>query len=263
MLEQGQLGVLSGANGRRRQMTSDEGLIYRANASLAQRVAAYLADAHPLLGAQRVAARPTIGVAQLEGALDHIGPRIRSARSAGAFMNVWTAAGLGRNEIRNAAVLAWLLDPRGTHGLNDLVARAVLGNLRRPPAWLVGTTSFEDMSVVTEERPLGSRENRVDISMMGSGFLIFIEVKIDAPEGERQMERYLEEMELKAVSHGARHTAVVYLTSRGEAPAGTPTCPSLAWRDVEQGVGTVARSLPLGDIRRAMLIQFAGHIHSF
>ena len=36
----------------------------------------------------------------------------------GDFIDVWSVAGVNRVELRNAAVLAWLLDANGTHGLS-------------------------------------------------------------------------------------------------------------------------------------------------
>jgi hypothetical protein len=51
------------------------------------------------------------------------------ARSSGEFTNVWAIAGLKRNEVRNAAVLAWLLDPNGSHGLGHAVSCALLARI--------------------------------------------------------------------------------------------------------------------------------------
>ncbi|WP_047023613.1 PDDEXK-like family protein, partial [Enterobacter cloacae] len=42
----------------------------------------------------------------------------------------WEVAGLGRKEVRNTAVLAWLLDPEGTHGFGRLSLQALLQAIR-------------------------------------------------------------------------------------------------------------------------------------
>lgn len=39
--------------------------------------------------------------------------------AAGLFGNPWAAAALRRDEVRNASVLAWFLDPSGGHGCGD------------------------------------------------------------------------------------------------------------------------------------------------
>lgn len=177
-------------------------------------------------------------------------------------MNVWTVAGLKRSELRNAAALAWLLDPRGTHGLDDAVLRALLGRVQRAPAWLAAHKDFRAVTVVTEENPVGSAENRVDISITGTTFLIFVEVKIDAQEGYRQLERYQTEAENKALSLGVRDALVIYMTLDGRPPKGGDDVATLSWRDVEQAVAAVARALPGADTRRATLDQFIAHVRT-
>lgn len=229
--------------------------------TLELRLACFLKEVQPLLQQHRRAPSTRVTVAKVKHLLNDIHPKLHAARAAGKFMNIWSAAGLRRNELRNAAVLAWLLDPLGTHGLDDRMANAFFSRVRRSPTWLGQRTDFRAMTVVTEERPLGSSENRVDISVTGPTFIMFIEVKIDAPEGVRQLDRYLKEIELKSASLGGCEGAVVFLTRHGE-PTNSD-CASLAWRDVEHALAEVAKSLPLSDARKTMLIQFAEHIQSF
>ena len=56
---------------------------------------------------------------RLTAVVAQLGPALEGARRTGAFVNIWRVAGLGRRELRNASALAWLLDPRETHGLGD------------------------------------------------------------------------------------------------------------------------------------------------
>jgi hypothetical protein len=70
-----------------------------------------------------------------------------------------------RDELRNAAVLAWYLDPRGSHGfgaaeLHDFLAEVA----RRTPGWPNLCGDLSRVTVVTEEWPRGSETDRVDIS---------------------------------------------------------------------------------------------------
>jgi uncharacterized protein len=62
-----------------------------------------------------------------------------------------------------------------------------------------------DCTIATEQYPLGDAGNRVDLLIDGVDFTAFIEVKIDAPEGERQSRRYLEVM----TPGGARAEAIL------------------------------------------------------
>lgn len=229
--------------------------------ALKRRLDSFLNEARPLIEQRRQAPPRDITATKVEQILGYIRPKLHAAQAEGAFMNIWSEAGLKRNELRNAAVLAWLLNPQGTHGLGHRMTKALFSRVHHSPAWLRQRTDFGGVTVVTEERPLGSADNRVDISITGPDFIVFIEVKIDALESDHQLDRYLSEMELKSASHGNVKSALVFLTRHGDAR--NANCASLGWRDVEQALTEIARGLPPTDIRKSLLIQFAGHIHSF
>lgn len=129
----------------------------------------------------------------------------------GAAVNVWQAANLGRNEVRNSKTLRWFLDRYETHGQADYFLKIFLNCLDKQ-------CSQWDTSVyhTTEECcPLGEQTERVDIEIDGKEFLLFIEVKIDAGQGENQLERYLKVASKK--SQG-REWYVIYLTCDGKVP---------------------------------------------
>lgn len=195
--------------------------------------------------------------------LDTIRPDLHQAQGAGAFMNIWQAAGLRRNELRNAAVLTWLLNPKGSHGLGDKMAKALFSQLREKPAWMPSASDLHDIAVVAEECPLGSEESRVDISITAPEFLLFIEVKIDAPLRDRQIERYLQEIGLKSTSLGNLPSLVIFLTPHGRKPAVGLDVASLSWVDVARAIGEIVKILPGADTRVPMLSQFAEHVRSF
>lgn len=141
---------------------------------------------------------------------------LKNAVESGLLGNPWTAASLRRDEVRNAAVLAWLLDPRGGHGYRDAVLRSVLERVA------LGVEGFPccpsaACSVSVEECPDGTLDSRVDIQIDDPDrFFLFIEVKIDALEQPRQVERYCRIAEAR--TRDGRHWAVVFLTLAGRPP---------------------------------------------
>ena len=230
--------------------------------ALALRMSEFLTLARPTLR-QKPPPAHVVTAQSLDRTLGQIRPARLRANAAGAFVNVWTVAGLRRNELRNAAVLAWFLDPKGTHGLGGLFIKDLLTRIRPVPEWLAQERDFDDLLVHTEECPIGSTENRIDISITAPGYLMFIEVKIDAPEGPDQLARYVREIAVKARAHGAHRSLVIYLTPRGRLPVGLAELAALSWRDVEKAAMAVANALPESDQRRAPIFQFSLHVQSF
>jgi hypothetical protein len=174
-------------------------------------------------------------------------------------LNVWATAGLKRDELRNAAVLAWFLDPRASHGLGPAFLAAFLDEVARSTQdWprLVGDLSRA--TVATEEWPLSSTSNRVDIALDGPDFVFFVEVKIDAPEGPNQLVRYAEQAKRKAVLMDRAHGRVIYLTPRRPRQL-PPDVAAITWRDVASALSALARENAGG----SLAAQFAQHIRKF
>ena len=137
-------------------------------------------------------------------------PMVDARRGAFQF-DPWQVAGLGRDEVRNSAVLAWLLNPKGSHGLGDAAMLGLLADLRRFDGRFPSSCS-RHCRVRVESNPDGDRGNRVDIEIDDVHFYALIEVKLGAPEGENQLRRYGD------MSHqlaGARPWALVFLTPGG------------------------------------------------
>ena len=135
---------------------------------------------------------------------------IREARAQGLSANVWTAAGLGTKEVRNSPVLKWFLDGRGDHGQGNIILLMLLKLL--PPRF--HQYQPKNYSAIDECSPLGNLENRVDIEIDTSEFLLFIEVKIYANEGVDQLKRYYREAMLKTKNIN-KDWAIIYLTKTG------------------------------------------------
>jgi hypothetical protein len=144
---------------------------------------------------------------------------------------------VGRDEVRNTAVLAWLLDPAGDHGLGDVLLGALMEHVHRTQKQIPAAPSGR-VNVVREARLNDDGSNRVDIELRssspGGAFYLLIEAKIGAPEGVGQIARYAEAAMLAA---GGLPWAIVYLTTDGRTsrtvtgPAGSRVFP-LSWREL-------------------------------
>lgn len=233
---------------------------------LAERLGQFFTSLHTLSSPEDVAAH-SAGVLQ-PAALHSVFAALRTplaeATAMGAFFNPWTAAGLKRDEVRNAAVLASLLDPHLCPETGPRFLWHMLSNFQSDAGHL---PSIQDLrrgyTVRTEDCPLGGGENRVDVTVEGSGFLLFIEVKIDAGEGNLQLGRYDGVLRSKAALLGGR-ALLVYLSPR--APASLPPdAVHLTWLDVANAAREAGRARERGkpSMVETLLLQFATHVMNF
>jgi len=247
------------ADGRFRPTTS---------ASRRQRLQTFFRKAHARLGRKtRPEPKPGVRVdaGQLQAMLAALRGPLAAARADGTFLNAWTAAGLKRDEVRNSSVLATLFDPRLCGDQARFFLSAFLRRLRG-----AGTSHFptadelaQPYTVVTEACPLGSADNRVDLSIEGATFLLVVEIKIDAGEGDQQLGRYVDVAMRKAQLLG-KGLSLVFLSPR--LPAAPPAAVVHAtWRDVTAAARQVSRS-PLDDkqaFKARLLDNFAAHVAGF
>lgn len=196
-------------------------------------------------------------------------PLLQIARRDGAFVDVWNVAGVQSNEIRNAAILAWLLDARQTHGCGNAILGAWLRRLN--PEGLFPFLSLSSWggpySVVTESYFLGDIKNRVDVVAESPHALMFIEVKVSAPEGERQIERYLALADAKAKTRAhAMDAGVIYLTPSSAASPAIHAATKVVharWTDVAYAIEEVVASTNGRGFVDRLLVQFADHVRRF
>lgn len=140
---------------------------------------------------------------------------------SGAALNVWRTAGLGHDELRNSEVLRWVLDKFGDHGHGSAILERVveLAGSRQPEQWPAKVTAEmvrnSNYRTRTESLPLDDLESRIDIEIESRAFLIFIEVKVRAPETGDQLKRYVDLARKKA---GGRPTMLIFLTPNGRLP---------------------------------------------
>ena len=189
-------------------------------------------------------------------------PLYLSEKRRGAEMNVWQQSGLKRNEVRNTAVLAWWLDPQGSHGLGDLLLRRFLMCL---PINKGQSEKFikalgKGVKVQTESLPLGEKENRIDIEIQGPELLLFIEVKIEAGEGREQLARYQALIERKRKLYGPQQSGIIYL-ARYQQDKGSAVV-AITWEQLADNFRLA--SLPDdAKLTQALLLQFCDHIETF
>ena len=133
-------------------------------------------------------------------------------------LNIFEAAGLGRQEIRHSNFLAFLLRPQEAHGLGDaflkrLLQKALENLAVEPPISLLSVTlaDFSDALVFREWR-------NIDLVIESeSNKLVFaIENKINSIESESQLSKY----ESTVKSAYPNHRVVFsYLTKDGDSPS--------------------------------------------
>ncbi len=97
--------------------------------------------------------------------------------------------GIGRKELQHSRMLGWLLDPKQGHGLGATFAEAMLRLAvgKRPERITVRSVRREE----TRWTQAGC-ETRADLVVYGDGFILVIEVKVDADEQCRQCDRLIE-----------------------------------------------------------------------
>ena len=116
-----------------------------------------------------------------------------------AEFNLFDVLGIARRELQHSAFLAWLLDPRGSHGLRDYFLRGFLSRAARdahdqgisaPTPFHVDAWRFHDIEVATER-------HYIDILLLdrSDGFVCSIENKVNIGEHSDQLRRSLETIE--------------------------------------------------------------------
>lgn len=158
---------------------------------------------------QRKDKKTNIEASQLTEFFSLLSEPLKVVQHRSLSFDPWEVAGLGRKEVRNTAVLSWLLDPEGTHGFGRLPLQAFLRAIRHsrndiPEDYL------HYCRVQVETNPTGENSNRVDIEIDADNFFLLIEVKIDAYEQPEQVARYCSDAKLRAMS---RPWAVIFNAS--------------------------------------------------
>jgi hypothetical protein len=130
---------------------------------------------------------------------------------------------VGRLEVAHTRTLAWLLNPKNTeHGFGELLLKALLKHICKCNDLL----SF-DVCEVHAERAyrdfITEEAGRTDVWVEGHPtssrpWLVVIEAKIDASEGDQQLDRYNREIRKWRARHRDGEIHRVFLTPNGREP---------------------------------------------
>ena len=136
-----------------------------------------------------------------------------------ATFNLFEVLGITEMETRHSAFLAWLLDPKGSHGLGDYFLRAFLARC----ASLAHTNEIHTFTPIDVDRwtladTVVERErHHIDILLVNraDGFVCAIENKVKSGEHSNQLTRYRNSV---AQYYGDLRPMHVFLTVEGRPP---------------------------------------------
>lgn len=192
----------------------------------------FLAALRRHLGEQARATPPTarypVQAGQLAKMFATLQEPLATARLGGAFLDVWSVAGLGRSEVRNAAALAALWNPRLCPEIAVDFLNSFLRRLDRQGPLPSHAQLATGYYIQTEDCPMGDAADRVDVTLEGNDFLLGVEIKIDAPEGPNQIQRYRSVLNTKAGALG-KTVSLIFLSPRPPTESGTIHA---TWKDI-------------------------------
>ncbi len=117
--------------------------------------------------------------AEWDPRLGELRSEVRDLRARGRWLvgrsDYLGILGMGRAEIRHSALIAWLLDPTGTHGLGSIVLEGLMG-------YLFADQQPTGLEWAQPRCEVPRDDRRADIVVRGRDFLLIIENKVDAPE---------------------------------------------------------------------------------
>ena len=237
----------------------------RPMASGLTRLAAFFEQSRPLL--RHLSSKPhgpktsAIDTLKFGETLTALRQPLANARTQGSLLNVWKMAGLKRNEVRTAAVLASLWDAGVCPQTAAPFLHAFLARLPGGGSFPTYTELEAGYVVRTEDCPLGNAGSRVDLSIEGRDFLLLIEVKIDAGEGLDQVARYDRLLRAKADLLGKR-PSLVFLGPRRPV---TGTAIHASWLDVSAAARVVIQGRKRAERTFVdhLLEHFASHVAAF
>lgn len=196
---------------------------------------------------------------------------IRDERKTGYATNVWSVARLGSDEVKVSSVLAWFLDCQAEHGQGSAILGRMLDLIQSRSnfegwSWPSSETiSKSRYWVNVESCPNGDRFSRVDIEIDGEKFLLFLEVKIFAPETDVQLDRY---MNIGRCKSAGRPWGLIFLTCDGNGSKksvnvnGSNNFACVSWKDIADIFKAHANTLPTC-FSKAIMNQYAVHIQNF
>ena len=128
--------------------------------------------------------------------------------------NIFSVLKVSRNEIRHSNFLAWLLNPRGSHGLGDLVLKRFLREV-------FSSTKFSDVDQIevegldTSKAEILREWNHIDLLVVLENVVVCLENKVFSQEHSNQFERYKSVLDS---TFPTKRKVFVYLNPNGDEP---------------------------------------------
>jgi len=137
------------------------------------------------------------------------------------------------SEILHSNILAWLLNPSGNHGLNELFLKEFLIEII-PDAQYYSTIKFIDFQIFSE-RSINERRIDILITSVENSLVIGIENKIFGKEMDMQLEYYFKGITEEFASFTNKF--FIYLTPEGFAPSDEENWIAYDYSQVENRIG--------------------------
>ncbi len=116
-----------------------------------------------------------------------------------AEFNLFDALGVWHRELQHSWLLAWLLDPRESHGLGDYFLRTFLSQAAKEARarGIPAPTPFDIDGWALADVEVARERHYIDVLVVGEtdGFVCLIENKIFSPEAPGQLDWYFETVE--------------------------------------------------------------------
>lgn len=135
--------------------------------------------------------------------------------------NPITTMRMERMEIRHSAILAWLLDPRETHGLEDRFLRTFLCEAMRGQGQMGSPTALEISQADLRDADVRREWQNIDIFILlpRLNWVFIIENKFDSNQHEGQLAKYAERVRsIFEPYEGALKVRGIFLTLYEEPP---------------------------------------------
>ena len=130
------------------------------------------------------------------------------AAATGQNFNLFNVLGRETDEVRtHSAIIAELLNPKGSHGQGPVFARLFAGRFEIP------TEAIESVQVWTEVTVGKDKDSRIDIVMQVGEMLVVVENKIHAGDQPKQLKRYHD------YAANWLRSKIIYLTLHGDDPS--------------------------------------------
>jgi hypothetical protein len=180
------------------------------------------------------------------------------ARLEGGLINVWSIAGLKREEVRVAQALCGLW----TFEFGGGASRRFLCHCLAAciPAIDWEAELADGYRVASEISPLGLRTERIDMTIEAAKYIVGIEMKIDATLSPRQLERYVDGITARAKWQHALGNVVLL------APFGSPlpSVPQLSWSMLAEAArSSVDATGAQRSFAEHLIVSFGDYVKTF